>query len=300
MNRFLIAASAGLALAACSPAPAPPADQAAAPPFASDRISVVTRGTGPDLILVPGLNSHRDVWKGVADSLEGRYRVHLVQVSGFAGLAPGANADGPVSAPVAEEIARYITESKLGKPAVVGHSMGGTIAMMLAARHPDLPGRVMVVDMPPFLGAMFSPPGTTAEAVGRMADSMRSAMLATPLGTTTMFEQMVVTMTRIDSMIPALISASRASHPATTANAFHELLVTDLRPELPRITVPLAVLYVVPPNSPLPPAQYDAAVRASYAAAPTAQLIKIEDSLHFIQFDQPGRVIAELDALMRR
>ena len=88
-------------------------------------------------------------------------------------------------------------------------------------------------------------------------------------------------------MIPALISASRASHPATTANAFHELLVTDLRPELPRITVPLAVLYVVPPNSPLPPAQYDAAVRASYAAAPTALA---HFGLDVAQMDLDGQV----------
>lgn len=300
MNLFLTAASAAFALAACAPAPSPPADQASATPFTSDRISIVTRGTGPDVILVPGLNSHRDVWDGVADSLEGRYRLHLVQVHGFAGLPPGANADGPVSAPVAEEIARYITETGLSKPAVVGHSMGGTITMMLAARHPDAVGRIMVVDMTPFLGVMFSPPGSTAEAVRRMADSIRTAMLAAPPGAPTMFEQMVATMTRVDSMKPALVSASRASDPATAANAFHELIVTDLRPELPRITAPMAVLYVVPPTSPLPPAQYEAAMRTAYAAAPTSQLIKIEDSFHFIQFDQPGRLIAELDALMRR
>ena len=40
-----------------------------------------------------------DVWAGVADSLQHRYRLHLVQVKDFAGLAPEANEDGPVSAP---------------------------------------------------------------------------------------------------------------------------------------------------------------------------------------------------------
>ena len=299
MQRFLFAASAALTLVGCSKAPPPPADQASAGPFTSDRISVVTRGTGPDIILVPGLNSHRDVWKGVADSLEGRYRLHMVQVSGFAGVAPGANADGPVSAPVAEEIGRYITETGLTRPAVIGHSMGGTVVMMLAARHPDLIGRVMVVDMPPFLGVMFGP-GATAESVRPVADSMRAAMLAAPPGTPTMFEVMVQTMTKVDSMKAVLVSNSRASNLATTANAFHELIVTDLRPELARITAPMTVLYVVPPNSPLPPAQYEAAMRESYATAPSAVLIKIEDSYHFIQFDQPGRFVAEVDVMMRR
>ena len=50
-----------------------------------------------------------------------------------------------IAAPAAEEIARDIREQGLQKPAVVGHSMGGTIAMMLAARHPDSVGRLMVV-----------------------------------------------------------------------------------------------------------------------------------------------------------
>lgn len=299
MNRLLFAAGAALTLAGCSRAPAPPADQASARPFTSDRISVVTRGTGPDIILVPGLDSHRDVWDGVADSLEDRYRLHLVQLNGFAGLAPGANADGPVSAPAAEEIGRYITETGLTRPAVVGHSMGGTIAMMLAARHPELVGHLMVVDMPPSLGVMFSPPGATAEAVRQMADSMRAGILAAAAGAG-MFEQMVPTMTKVDSMRPMLLEGSRGSHRATTANAFHELIVTDLRPELPRITAPTTVLYVLPPNSPIPLAQYESAMRAAYAGAPSAQIVKIEDSYHFIQFDQPGRLIAELEALMRR
>jgi pimeloyl-ACP methyl ester carboxylesterase len=300
MTRALFAAGAVLTLAGCSPSPAPPADQASPRPFSSDRISVVTRGTGPDIILVPGLNSDRDVWAFVADSLESRYRLHLIQVNGFAGLAPGANADGPVSAPAAEEIGRYINESGLRKPAVIGHSMGGTIAMMLAARHPDLVGRVMVVDMPPFLGGLFSPPGATAERVRATADSMRAAMLAAPPGTPTMFEAMAPSMTKVDSMKAKLVSASRASNPATTANAFHELMVTDLRPELPRITAPLTVLYVVPANSPLPPAQFDTAIRTAFAGATTAQIMKIENSLHFVQFDQPVRFVAEVDALMRR
>lgn len=300
MNRVLFATGAALTLAGCSPAPAPPADQASTRPFTSDRISVVTRGTGPDIILVPGLNSHRDVWAGVADSLQSRYRLHLIQVNGFAGQAPGANAEGPVSAPAAEEIGRYITESGLSRPAVIGHSMGGTIVMMLAARHPDQVGRLMVVDMPPFLGGMFGPPGATAESVRPTADSMRAAMLAAPPGAPGMFEQMVPTMTKVDSMKAMLLSGSRTSNPATTANAFHEMMVTDLRPELARITAPFTVLYVIPANAPLPAAQYEAAMKASYATAPNAVLTRIDDSYHFIQFDQPGRFVAEVDALMRR
>lgn len=298
--RLLRCAPAALILASCARAPAPPADQTASRLFSSDRITVETRGAGPDIVLIPGMNSSRDVWNGVADSLAGRYRLHLVQLNGFAGLPAGANAEGPVSAPVAEEIARYIAAAGLSKPAVVGHSMGGTIVLMLAARHPDLVGRVMVVDMPPFLGVMFGGMPATPESVRPIADSIRTAMLAAPPGAPTMFELMAPTMTRVDSLKAALIAGSKGSNLATTANAFHELIVTDLRPELLRITMPMTVLYVIPPNAPMPPDQLEAAVKGSYATVPNLQIVRVADSYHFIQFDQPGRVVAELEALMKR
>ena len=69
--------------------------------FVSDRISVVARGSGSDVILIPGLTGHREEWWGDAvETLDDRYRLHLVQVNGFAGTSPGANVEGPVSAPV--------------------------------------------------------------------------------------------------------------------------------------------------------------------------------------------------------
>jgi pimeloyl-ACP methyl ester carboxylesterase len=115
---------------------------------------VVTRGSGPDVILIPGLSSSRDVWNATAAALDGTHRVHLVQVNGFAGAPVGANGDGDVAAPVAEEIARYIQRKPLcERPAAIGHSMGGSIGMMLAARHPDAVGKLMVVDMFPFMGS---------------------------------------------------------------------------------------------------------------------------------------------------
>ena len=280
-------------------APAAPLAQPAG--FSSDRLTVVTRGQGPDVILIPGLVSHRDVWSKVADTLDDRYRLHLVQVNGFAGLPARANADGPVSAPVAEEIARYIRESKLSAPAVIGHSMGGTIGMMLAARHPSAVGRLMLVDIVPNIGALFGPPGTTTEAVRAMADQMRAKTLAeTPGSPTGTIEMMMPPMTRVEAMKPVLLQYVKDSDRRTAANAFHELMVTDLGPELGRITVPMTVLYVIPPQVTGPAEEFDARLREMYSNVPRATFVRIPDSNHFIQYDQPERFIKEVDAFMGR
>src|SRR5450755_2169785 len=50
-----------------------------------DRISVEVIGAGPDLLFTPGLASPREPCRPPAERLRGRYRLHLIQVAGFAG-----------------------------------------------------------------------------------------------------------------------------------------------------------------------------------------------------------------------
>ena len=292
--------SVSVLIAACLSAASLPLEAQTAG-FRSERLNIVTRGQGPDVILIPGLVSHRDVWATVADTLDDRYRLHLVQVNGFAGLPADANAEGPVSAPVAEEIARYIRETKLSAPAIVGHSMGGSIGMMLAARHPQAVGRLMVVDMVPNIGALFGPPGTTPEAVRAMADQMRAKTLAeTPGSPTGSLEMMMPGMTRVETMKPKLLQYVKDSDRRTAANAFHELMVTDLTPELAKITAPTTVLYVIPPQVTGPPEEFDARLRGMYSSLRGVTFVRIPESNHFIQYDQPERFVKEVDEFMRR
>jgi pimeloyl-ACP methyl ester carboxylesterase len=264
-----------------------------APIFQSDRISVVVTGSGPDVVLVHGLSSSRRVWDGTTQAVPG-YRYHLVQLNGFAGHPPGGNAMGPVIAASSEEIARYIRESRLERPAIIGHSMGGTIALSVAARH-DLVSKVMVVDMLPFLGVLFAPPGASRQAVSLGADAVRArALNASPDERQRTIESSMATMVRDEDRRAAAIADALSSDRETAARAFHELIVTDLRPELSRITVPVTILYVKTPNVPLSEEQFDALYTASYAPLPRRTLKRIPDSYHFVMFDQAEQFATEL------
>jgi pimeloyl-ACP methyl ester carboxylesterase len=275
-----------------------PAAASAAPGFHSDRIAVEVKGSGPDVVLIPGLSSSPRVWDTTVAAVPG-YRYHLVHVAGFDGLAAGANAKGPVVAPVAEEIARYVAEQHLKKPAIVGHSLGGTLAMMVAARHPALASKVMVVDMMPFMGAIFAGPSATPAQLAPIAEQIHQA-IATSSGEARrkQTEQTIAGMVKTEAMRPVALQQSLASDAAVSGEAMAELITTDLRPELASIKVPMTVLWVVPTGAPVTEAQLTSFYKASYANVPQAVLKHVPDSAHFVMWDNPAMFRAELKAFL--
>ena len=311
MNRTLACIAAAILATTAAPALAQHADHPASAAadhglqhadFESGRFHV--RIDGPqqpigDIILIPGLSSSPEVWDGLTNALKDRYRIHRIHVQGFAGVPPEDNATGPVAAPVAEDIARYISEQRLTKPAVIGHSMGGTIGMMLAARHPDAVGKLMVVDMVPFMGAMFGPPGTTAESVAPIAEQIYQGMAnSPPEAYNAQAEASVTGMINTESLRAGPLEDTRTSDQAVSSSAFRELILTDLRPELPRITAPTEVLYVKFNDPRMTPEITDAIYQASFATLPGVMLTRIDDSAHFIMLDQPERFLAEVNAFL--
>lgn len=255
-----------------------PAAMAAAPtlarPFAPTRFSVVVTGSGPDVILIPGLTASRDIWKGTVAATPG-YRYHLVQLAGFAGLPAAGNARGDVVAPVAAELARYISARRLERPALVGHSMGGTIAMMVAARHPGLVGKAMVVDMLPQPAGML---GSTPAGVKGLASMMRD------LGATASGRQLVESLI---GMFGNEQAAGNRSDPDVVARATHELALIDLTSELPRIKAPLTIVYAsLDANTRL---ATDRLYARSYAGKKGVRLVRVDNSSHMIMYDQPTR-----------
>jgi pimeloyl-ACP methyl ester carboxylesterase len=269
-----------------------------AAPFASDRITVRTEGAGPDVVLIPGLNSSPRAWASTVAALPG-YRYHLVQIAGFAGQPAGGNKEGTVAAPVADEIVRYIREANLKQPAVIGHSMGGTIGMMLASRHPDALSRLMVVDMYPFLGTFFAGPGAAPAKVEAVADGVAAAMrAATPEQRSQRASETIAGMVDTEAMRPGAIQDSMSSDPDVGIRAYRELIVTNLIPALPKISVPVTVLYVQPKSVPLPAEQFDGVYKSAYAPIKNLTLKRIPDSAHFIMWDQPQRFQAEVKAFL--
>ncbi len=284
--------------AAIAIAAALPFAGALAAPFASERITVRVEGSGPDVILIPGLNSSPRAWASTVAALPG-YRYHVVQVAGFAGQPTGGNKEGPVAAPVAEEIARYIDQAGLRQPAVIGHSLGGTIGMMLASRHPQALSRLMVVDIFPYMGRFFAGPGAAPAQVEAVADRIAASMRgADAQQRATRANETIAGMVDSEAMRAGAVADSLASDPDVGARAYRELIVTNLIPELGKITVPVTVMYAQPKNVPVPPEQFDRVYRDGYAQVRQLTLKRVADSAHFIMWDQPQWFQAQMKAFL--
>ena len=268
-----------------------------APAFTSDRLSVEVLGSGPDVVLIPGYASSREVWRDEAERLSATHRVHMVQLAGFAG-EPWVHGDGPFVQPVIDELARYIAEAGLQSPAVIGHSMGGMSALMLAQQYPALVGKVMSVDSLPFFSALFGPQ-VTVDTARPFAEQAAAATLSADDASFRAGQvQGAVGYANDPATRTALVEWGMASDRQALATAIREVMLTDLRPALPAMTTPVWAVYAADANGGAPLAMADALWQREYAGLPGVELIRVDDSRHFIMADQPERFAAIVDRFL--
>jgi pimeloyl-ACP methyl ester carboxylesterase len=249
------------------------------------------------VILIPGLSTPRTVWEAFVPELAKSHSVYLVQVNGFGGDDPRANLAPGILDGMVADLHGLIGEHKLGKAAVVGHSLGGLAGMMLAKAHPQDVTRLMVVDALPFVGSAFVP-GSTVETLRSQAEAFRSQM-ASAYGkpqSAGVSDAIAATQAAKPESRAKVSLWVRAADPRVSAQALYEDMLTDLRPALPAIATPITLIY--PWSASLPKARADALYRGEYAGTPNIRFVEVSDSQHFVMLDQPEAFRAALTAFL--
>ncbi|WP_238192563.1 alpha/beta fold hydrolase [Methylobacterium frigidaeris] len=101
-------------------------------------------GHGPTLLLIPGITSPAVTWGFVAERLSAAFDVHVLDVRGR-GLSQAGDLDYSLDAMADDAIA---LAAGLGRPIVLGHSMGARTAIRAARRAPDAASGLILVDPP--------------------------------------------------------------------------------------------------------------------------------------------------------
>lgn len=279
---------------------APDARAAAPPAFQPARFSVTVRGSGPDVILIPGAASSAHVWDAEAVKLEGRYRLHIVQVAGFAGAPAGPNASGPVLQPTVDELARYIEANHLPHPAIIGHSLGGLMGLMLALQHPADVGRLMIVDSLPWYGVLLAGPAAKSAALEPQAKMLRDQMASETQEAYAASEPLAMARL-VKSSGPeakAAMEAASASDHVVVGQAAYDDLMTDLRDQIAGVKAPVTLLYPWDAGMGAPQSFVDRLYTAAFAALPGVKIKRVDGSFHFIMIDQPQAFADEVEAFL--
>jgi esterase len=109
-------------------------------------LNSIETGAGAPLVLLHGLFGAAQNWGGLAKRLGQRYRVLAFDARNH-GFSP--HAEGMDYTDLAADVAETMSAHGVEKARVVGHSMGGKIAMMLALTRPERVERLVVADIAP-------------------------------------------------------------------------------------------------------------------------------------------------------
>lgn len=269
--------------------------------FSPTRFTVADQGSvgKPDVMLIPGLGSSAAVWTDEAAKLTPNYRLHILQISGFAGTPARGNTTGPILPAVVEELHQYIAANSL-HPIVVGHSLGGLLTLMLASKYPQDVRKIVMVDALPSLAALYAP-GAPADQFTPFAEGMKAQLLqGPPEAFAAQAKASAAAMVKNSSRLQTVVDSSVASDRTVFATAMAEDIETDLRGEVANIKTPALLLYpfdmgVAGPD----PAKVDAPYQAQYKSMPNVKLVRIDDSRHFIMYDQPAKLDEALEAFLK-
>jgi pimeloyl-ACP methyl ester carboxylesterase len=99
-------------------------------------LAYTRRGSGEPLVLLHGIGSSRSAWQPVLPALAARFDVIAVDLPGFGASAPLSPETEPAPAALAAAVADTLNQLGVTRAHVAGNSLGGWVALELAARYP--------------------------------------------------------------------------------------------------------------------------------------------------------------------
>lgn len=270
----------------------PASAQAASHPAFQVQVS----GQGKPMILIPGLASAGEVWKDTVAHYDRHYRCYVLTLAGFAGTPA---IDGPLLAQAEQQLLKFIDEEKIDQPTIVGHSLGGFLALKLAAEHADKVGKLIILDSLPAMGAA-QVPSMTAAQLKEMASQYRNNMLnSDPEAHERMRRTIVSNMATKAEDIERVIDWGVKSDRVAVANAMYEMMSTDLRQPISSIKAPTLVLGTwIGYKQYVPRELSESTFKLQYAKLPGVKIVLADNAKHFIMYDDPQWLYARMDEFL--
>jgi pimeloyl-ACP methyl ester carboxylesterase len=220
---------------------------------------------GEPVVMVHGLSGSTRWWARNLPALARRYRLYLVDLPGFGAMRRLGRHF--VLAEAASWLSEWMRAVGLERAHLAGHSMGGYVAIRLAAGRPELVGRLVLV----------APAGTPTgrSMLGHLVPLLLAARYSAP------------------AFLPVLARDALRMGPVTLWRAARDLLAEDVREDLRRIEVP--TLLVWGENDPLIPPAVGDLLREEIT---DSRLLVLKRAAHVPKFDRSEEFDAGLLAFL--
>jgi pimeloyl-ACP methyl ester carboxylesterase len=248
---------------------------------------------GPELVLIHGLSGSASNWRPLVALLAARYRVLVPELPGHGGSSPLPAA--PSLAPYADRIALVAEREAFRHAIVVGHSLGGLVAVRLALRRPDAVRAVLLVG-----AAGISSATRRAKKALAISAAVKPGRRLAPLRRT------IARRPRLRSLVLRCGVADPAAMTAAVAEAFLEspalytdvgsaaraLVADDVRVGLRALECPVAIVWGARDL------QTGVADACEYARRLDAPLRVIADCGHLLIGERPDACARAIDELV--
>ena len=230
------------------------------------RIRYVAAGQGKPLVLLHGWGTSLDTFGAMIEDLKRQFRITAFDFPGHGG------SDMP---PVTWTVDAFVgltmgvmAELGIERASVLGHSFGGRVAIKLAAAHPEMVDRLILVD-----SAGVPPPQTIKRRLKRVAS--RSANTIGRFGRPGQ---------AVRRAIVRRIASPDYKAAGPLRDTFLAIVREDLRPALPRIKAPTLLIWGESDDD-----TTLADAHTMEKLIPGARLLVLKNAGHFSYIDQYGR-----------
>jgi pimeloyl-ACP methyl ester carboxylesterase len=258
----------------------------------SAAIKVERTGKGNPVLFLPGFTTPGSVWNETVRNLQSKTESFMVSYAGFNGLP---SIDTPWYPAIKESIIQFIKLENLSNLVLVGHSMGGNLAVDIAAALPERVSKMVLVDAIPCMRELMMPGVPAAQIQYKSPYNDQQLKLSDEAFNQTasmMAGNMTMNTSKVDTLKHWIMQADRKTY----VYGYTDLLKLDLRPTLEKVNTETLILGASFPNAEMAKQTFE----SQYAKLKNKTIVMASNSKHFIMFDQPAWLYEKINAFIER
>jgi len=248
-------------------------------PKSAEPIIIETIGQGKPILFLPGFTTPGSIWKETVENLTLERKSHLVSYAGFNGNNP---IEMPWYSSIRKSIIEYIKHNNMSDIIIVGHSMGGNLAVDIASELPDKVSKIIIVEALPCMREVMIP-NVPAESLYYESPYNEQMLSMDDQQFKNMAVMMASNMTFNENKKDVLANWILAADRKTWVYGYTDLLKLDLRNALKQVKCETLILGASFPNVQVAKANYE----NQYSNLSNKKILMASNSKHFLMFDQP-------------